>query len=93
MWRMQFITFQINLHPSVYLYIITTCHDMLLLNNMRLFLLMLMMMKDQYAMTTTTILKFEPHKSSWVQVGNMSHARAAHGASVVNMKDIEKFCT
>ena len=40
-----------------------------------------------------SILKFEPHKSSWVQVGNMSHARAAHGASVVNMKDIEKFCT
>ena len=27
-----------------------------------------------------TILKFEPHKSSWVQVGNMSHAMAAHSA-------------
>ena len=40
-----------------------------------------------------TILKFEPHNSSWVQVGNMSHARAAHGASTVNMEDIEKFCT
>ena len=40
-----------------------------------------------------TILKLEPHKFSWVQVGNMSHARTAHGASVVNMKDIEKFCT
>ena len=44
--RMQFITFQINLHPSVYLYIIMTWHDMLLLNKMKLFLLMLMMMKD-----------------------------------------------
>ena len=40
-----------------------------------------------------SILKFEPHKFSWVQVGNMSHARAAHGASMVNMEDIEKFCT
>ena len=40
-----------------------------------------------------TILKFDPHKSSWVQVGNMTHARAAHGASTINTEDVEKFCT
>ena len=40
-----------------------------------------------------TILKFEPRESSWVQVGNMTHARAAHGASTVNMEDVNKFCT
>ena len=40
-----------------------------------------------------TILKFDPRKSSWVQVGNMTHARAAHGASTINTEDVEKFCT
>ena len=72
---------------------------MLLLNKMKLFLLMLMIMKDhQNALMPPTIPKFEPHKFSWAQVGNLTHAMAsAHramagqSASVVNMEDAKKF--
>ena len=45
-----------------------------------------------------TIPKFEPHKFSWAQVGNLTHAMAsAHramagqSASEVNMEDYKKF--
>ena len=40
-----------------------------------------------------TILKFDSMNLSWSQVGNMTHARASHGASVINMEDVKKFCT
>ena len=39
-----------------------------------------------------TILKFNPSKLSWTEVGNMTQARYRHGASVVNVEDVEKFC-
>ena len=39
-----------------------------------------------------TILKFDPERLSWGQVGTMTRARAAHGASTVRAEDVEKFC-
>ena len=39
-----------------------------------------------------TILKLDPSHLSWVQVGTMTRARAAHGASTVRAEDVEKFC-
>ena len=39
-----------------------------------------------------TILKFDPDSDSWTEVGNMTRARYAHAASVVNVEDVEKFC-
>ena len=40
-----------------------------------------------------TILKFDTTKFLWSQVGNMTKARRAHAASVVNIEDVKKFCT
>ena len=40
-----------------------------------------------------TILKFDTTKFLWSQVGNMTTARTNHGASVVNIEDVKKFCT
>ena len=39
-----------------------------------------------------TILKFDTQKFSWRQMGNMTKARKSHGASVVNIEDVKKFC-
>ena len=39
-----------------------------------------------------TILKFDLTSRSWTEVANMTKARYYHGASVVNMEDVEKFC-
>ena len=39
-----------------------------------------------------TVLKFNPSKFSWTEVGNMTRARQSHAASVVNVEDVEKFC-
>ena len=42
--------------------------------------------------TLATVLKFDPSKLSWTEVGNMSKTRDRHAASVVNVEDVEKFC-
>ena len=39
-----------------------------------------------------TILKLDPSHLSWVQVGTMTRARAAHGASNVRGEDVGRFC-
>ena len=42
--------------------------------------------------TLATVLKFDLTSRSWTEVGNMTQARYYHGASVVNVEDVEKFC-
>ena len=47
---------------------------------------------DGTYLALTTILKFDPATLSWSQVGQLNHARAGHGASVVRAEDVEQFC-
>ena len=51
--------------------------------------------KEQEWETTyhATILKFDTTKFLWSQVGNMTTARTNHGASVIKIEDVKKFCT
>ena len=47
---------------------------------------------DGDSTTLATVLKFDLTSRSWTEVGNMTRARYAHAASVVNVEDVEKFC-